>query len=358
MRRSKCPSDARLPLSCRQAPGDPALTETLAMWTYRRRASHRRALTLLHAAVVVLVSVAACPGPAKEPAVPRPVRPSKQARVITGFAVTGELPGTQALRMRAPEAVAVDHRGDVVIADTGNHRVLVVGRDGELVDEFGGYGWDADRLDTPGDVCVYRGFYTYVLDEGNRRVVRYDVDGDYVDVVVAEGDAGSPVAIAVGTSGGLLLVDADTQSVLSYSQFDERLTPFGRFGLDAGGLVSPVAVAVGPSREVAVADPGRSSVEVYDEFGASLYALSSPDTLAPSDIAFDSFGNVLVVDERHNRLLAFPAGGGPSTASLAGEAGFRPTAVATGVMGELVVLDGGAGRIQVIETVYGADARR
>ncbi len=330
------------------------------MWTYRRRASRRRALTPLRAAAAVLVlvaAVAASPAPADDAAVRRTARPSKQAQAIKALIVSGELPGTGALRMRTPEAVAVDHRGDVVIADTGNHRVLVVGRDGKLVDEFGGYGWDADRLDTPSDVCVYKGFYTYVLDEGNRRVVRYDVDGDYVDLVVAEGDAGSPVSVAVGSAGGLLLVDADTQSVLSYSQFDEKLTPFGRFGLDAGGLLAPADVAVGPSREVAVADPGRSSVEVFDEFGASLYSLSSPDTLTPSDVAFDASGNVLVIDARHNRLLAFPAGGGPHTASLNGEGSFRMTAVAPGVAGELVVLDGAAGRVQLIETVYAADAR-
>ena len=330
------------------------------MWTYRRRTSHRRALTLFRVMAAVLVSVAATaarPALADDAAPPRPVRPSRPGRVITELVVTGELRGTSELGMRAPEAVALDHRGNVVIVDTGNHRVLVVGPDGTLVDEFGGYGWDADRLDTPSDVCVYQGFYTYVLDEGNRRVTRYDVDGDYVDIVVAEGEAGSPVSIAVGPAGGLLLVDADTQSVLSYSQFDEVLSPFGRFGLDAGGLLAPSDVAVGPSREVAIADPRRFSVEVFDEFGASLYSISLPDTLEPEDIAFGARGNVLVIDGRRNRLLAFPAGGGPPTASLSGAGDFRFTAVAPGVAGELVALDGGAGRVQLIEIVYGADAR-
>ena len=334
------------------------------MWTYRTGSFHVKSTMPLHvvSAALVLCAAAAASAqsldavPARVPAT-GPGRATVAGHSVTELRVSADLPGTGELGMRAPEAVALDHRGNVVIADTGNHRVLVVGRDGSLVDEFGGYGWDADRLDTPSDVCVYEGFYTYVLDEGNRRVARYDVQGDYVDLVITEGEAGSPVSLSVGSAGGLLLVDADTQSVLSYSQFDEKLEPVGRFGLDAGGLLAPGDVAVGPSREVAVADPGQFSVEVFDEFGAALHSISSPDTLVPLDVAFDRRGNILVVDGLHNRLLAFPAGGGAYTAALSGGELFRFAAVAAGAEGELVALDDGAGRVWLIEMVYGADAR-
>ena len=325
-------------------------------WRGRFRRPPHTAARVVTAVLVAAVVAAALPARAGGASVPRLMTSWRRARVVTGFSVLDELPGTGELGMRAPEAVAMDHRGNVVIADTGNHRVLVVARDGTLVDEFGGYGWDVDRLDTPSDVSVYRGFYTYVLDEGNRRVARYDVEGDYVDLVVTEDEAGSPVAIAVGTAGGLLLVDTDSQSVLSYSQFDEALEPVGRFGLDRGGLLAPSDVAAGPSREIAVADPGRFSVEIFDEFGAPLYSVSAPDTLEPRDIAFDAFGNVLVVDARHNRVLAFPAGGGPHTTSLSGLPDFRFTAIALGVAGELIALDGETGRVQLIEIAYDADA--
>ncbi len=328
------------------------------MWTDWRRRFRQPLLTVVGAVMVVTVAAVATPARAGDAAVPRPVPSPWRARVATGFLVLDELPGTGELGMRVPAAVAVDHRGNVVIADTGNHRVLVIGRDGTLLQEFGGYGWDEDRLDTPSDVSVYRGFYVYVLDEGNRRVARYDVEGDYVDLVVAEDEAGSPVAIAVVKAGGLLLVDTDTQSVLSFSQFDETMTPVGWFGVGEGGLLAPSDVAVGPSREIAVADPGRFSVEVFDEFGAPLYSLSAPDTLEPGDVAFDARGNVLVVDARHNRVLAFPAGGGPHTTSLPGDTGFRFTAIALGPAGELAALDGETGRVQLIEIVYGADASR
>ncbi len=325
-------------------------------WRSRFRRPPLTAVRVVAAVLAAVVVTAALPSRARHAAVPRPMDSSARTRDVTGLLALDELPGTGELGMREPAAVAMDHRGNVVIADTGNHRVLVIGRDGTLLQEFGGYGWDAGRLDTPSDVCVYRGFYTYVLDEGNRRVARYDVEGNYVGLVVTEDEAGSPVAIAVVKAGGLLLVDTDTQSVLSFSQFDEALEPLGWFGVDEGGLLAPSDVAAGPSREVAVADAGRFSVEVFDEFGAPLYSLSAPDTLEPRDVAFDAHGNVLVVDARHNRVLAFPAGGGPHTTSLPGDTGFRFTAIALGPAGELAALDGETGRVQLIEIIYDADA--
>ena len=150
---------------------------------------------------------------------------------------------------RSPAAIAVDHRGDLLVADTGNHRVVILDSVGRVLGEYGGYGWDEGQFDGPSDLSIYAGFFTYVLDRGNRRVVRFDVDGLYVDEIVSEGEAGSPVAIAVGRSGELLLVDEDSQSVLLRSQFDEQLEPFGRFGAVEGGLVRPTAIDVGPRRD-------------------------------------------------------------------------------------------------------------
>ena len=63
-----------------------------------------------------------------------------------------------------------------------------------------------------------------------------------------------------------------------------------------------------------------------------------------------------MVDARHNRVLAFPAGGGPHTTSLPGDTGFRFTAIALGPAGELAALDGETGRVQLIEIIYDADA--
>lgn len=260
-----------------------------------------------------------------------------------------------------PGDLAVDHRGDLVVADTGNHRVLVLSPEGETLLEFGGYGWEEGRFDGPSDVAVYPGFYVYVLDRGNRRVQRFDADGDYVDMPLDEDEAGSPTGIEVGAAGELLVVDEDSQVVRVFSQFDEALEPIGHFGPKDGGLVSPTAIAVGPSREIAVADPGRGGVEIFDEFGTHLRSISAADTLVPSAVVFDSRGNLVVADAGRGRVVAYVGTSGLGTASIGREdlgPAFEPAGLAFTPAGDLVVLDAGDGRIVRLRVGYGGDATR
>ncbi len=272
---------------------------------------------------------------------------------VTAFVPAGVVEPPDSWELRRPSSVAVDHRGQILIADTGDHRVVGMTADGDAVLEFGGYGWDEGQFDGPTDLAVYGGFFTYVLDEGNRRVERFDVYGDYIDLVVGEGDAGSPVAIAVGRSGELYIIDADSQSILVQSQFQEALAPVGQFGTGAGGLVRPIAVAVGPRGEIGVADPGRASVVVFDEFGTELYEIELPDTLAATDLVLDPWSCAVVVEPGARRVVAYPPGGGAPTASLDLEDGFVPVSIAIDEAGSLYVLDGGLGRVLVLETTHG-----
>jgi len=321
----------------------------------KRYTQSARRVVLIRAPAALLALALACAPVGRSAAVEGRRLPgrSDRAACVVGFRVLGEIPGSDAWALSSPEALAVDHRGDILIADTGNHRVLVVAETGEIVAEFGGYGWSEGLFDTPSDLAIYAGFYTYVLDEGNRRVQRFNVDGDFVDVVVDSDEAGSPVSLAVGQAGDLLLVDADSQTVLVRSQFDEPLAAIGRFGGGEGGLVSPRGVAWGPSRSVAVADPERGAVEVFDEFGSRLFALGAADTLLPADVLFDPGGSPILNDLGRARVLAYPPRGGAPTASFEGGETFVPTALAIDLEGRLLVLDGERGRILLIEMIHG-----
>ena len=305
--------------------------------------SARRAVVSATAVAVVLAALAV-PGSAA----------GRSAGVIDSFelveTVSLELPdGASALA-----AVAVDHRGRFLVADAGRHIVAFYGENGAFGGDFGGFGWEGGSLDGPTDLAVLAGFNIYVLDEGNRRVVRFDESGDYVGEMVSEGDAGTPVGIALGPGGALYVVDIDSGTVLVRSQFDEALTPFGRFGAGEGGLVGPSDVAVGPGLELAVVDRGRRSVPVFDQFGAELGAASAPDTLDPVAALFDRRGNLIVADAGRTRLIAYAPNGYEITAQFdmtKAASGFEPRSMAWGAGDEIVVLDGRGGRVARVRPV-------
>lgn len=56
--------------------------------------------------------------------------------------------------LRAPRALAVAPAGEVYVADTGNHRIMVYAADGTLRRAFGHLGDSAGELDLPRDVAV------------------------------------------------------------------------------------------------------------------------------------------------------------------------------------------------------------
>ncbi len=308
------------------------------------------------AAVLVAVflpysSTALAQSPSDAGPVARPGEPC-----VVAFEYIEDVPKAARWGLTTPQSIGVDHRGHLVIADTGNHRIVVVTRRGVLVREIGGYGWDPDQFDSPGDLSIVPGFYIYVLDTNNRRIQRFDVDGNFLDLGKLETWSGSPVGIDVRRTGEILIVDADSQTVLTITQFAELLEPVGEFGLGTGGLVEPRDVASGRSREIAVADPLRATVEVFDEFGTHLYAVSTADTLATEEVLFDRHGNLLVADVRHGRILAYPPGGETPTASLDGRAlGLVwPSGLAIDERTDtLYVLDREVPRVLAIEIVYG-----
>jgi len=260
-----------------------------------------------------------------------------------------------ALGLDRPSALAVDDHDRFYVVDGGNDRVLIVAPDGSLERELGGYGWGEDRLAGPLDIAVDPGIASYVLDWGNRRVVEYDAEGDYLGVVLDEALLGEPMGLDFGSGGELLVADADAQLVRVFSQFGEPLDPIGSFGGEAGGLVGPTRVAMGPGREVAVSDPLSSEVKLYDEFGSLLVTMTTGASFAPAALVFDPLGRLAVADPVAGTVSLFDCSNGSLVAAVGRDA-LGPSAAPTGLAidrtGRLLVLAGPPERILAFALEY------
>ncbi|WP_290061405.1 NHL repeat-containing protein [Amycolatopsis solani] len=159
-------------------------------------------------------------------------------------------PGSGPGRFRAPSGIAVDARGRVWGADTGNDRVQAFTRDGDLVRVIAG------RLKAPEGIAVDAAGNVYVADTGNRRVVQYTWWGGFVR---GFGDFGRPRAVAVDPAGRLLVDDGGR-----VARFDTR----------TGAALADAAEWAGSPRDSAgdgvggvwVADTGNHRIV---HFGAS-----------------------------------------------------------------------------------------
>mmetsp|Transcript_58033 Transcript_58033/g.129510 ORF Transcript_58033/g.129510 Transcript_58033/m.129510 type:complete len:538 (-) Transcript_58033:66-1679(-) len=107
----------------------------------------------------------------------RKITPEGEVTTLAGMGVEGYVdgPGVQA-KFHCPEGVAVDGDGNVIVADTENHRIRMVRPDGQVSTIVGGDMGFADgalenaRFHTPTDVSVDGDGKIVVLDYSNFRI--------------------------------------------------------------------------------------------------------------------------------------------------------------------------------------------
>jgi DNA-binding beta-propeller fold protein YncE len=87
--------------------------------------------------------------------------------------------GTEAGALNAPEDLFVDRHDRLYVADTGNHRILMMDRDFRLLRVYG----DADgpgRLNAPKGVYVDEEGVVYVADTNHKRIAVFAPDGAFL----------------------------------------------------------------------------------------------------------------------------------------------------------------------------------
>lgn len=192
------------------------------------------------------------------------------------------------------QALAVDPRGRLYVADAARDVVEVLGPRGQGRTVLGGSGTRAGEFDLPSDVDPTNGQLILVADTYNGRIQRFSEEGQYLESLsigrldrsqgeewtfqddqdggAVQGDS-RPVAVAQDDDGSLFVLDAHTRRLLTWSDL-------GRSGQisEAGGgrLEDPIALAVDDNQRVYVADAEKETVLMYDTFGTFLRRVSVP----------------------------------------------------------------------------------
>ncbi len=286
-----------------------------------------------------------------------------QASEVGAMANAGGAPSARTLS--SPRAVFADPT-HVLVADTGNHRVLVFDRTSPAEDAVRVLGQGnfaaaspnrggsptAGTLNTPTSVWS-DGTRVVVADTSNHRVLVWNsfptVDGQPADVVVGQDAADAalpnrgftaPSAATLSAPAGVL-VEGDALYVSDTG--NNRVLRFASFPTRSGGDASSVLGQVDFKSRFAAADPDDRA------------ALAGPTALA-SDGA-----SLYVVDRDMNRVVSFPLpadGGlaeGPIVAAATGAALSAPGGVAAERTGRftsrLYVGDTGEDRVLLLSPV-------
>ena len=304
-----------------------------------------------------------------------------QSDFATTTANTGAFPQASPNSLSGPADVKVDQNGNVIVADTGNNRVLEFAPNAKSASRVWGQSDfvsnGANQIKPASISFPYHmaidyssaPFALYVSDTANNRVlvwkdsVRFR-NGDPADLVVGQPNLRTGVA------------NVDTQGSPNPSRTS---------------LSGPTGIAVNPNDgTLYVADAGNNRVLRYPrpvnqsgriapdvvigqmDFTSSLSAAVNATSLnAPGGVAFGPNGDLFVADSGNNRVLEFPAGAGNGAAAVRvfGQPGMttavRPTQVSAQTLaapqgiavdpaGNLYVADAGTNRVLIFPNTQNA----
>ncbi len=165
-------------------------------------------------------------------------------------------------RVRSPHAVAINEKGTVYVADTGNRRVDAFSPDGSFVfaigPELGTY-----ELQEPIGLAWDGAGFIYILDRKLKKVFKCEPSGGFVTAWGEEGlGAGQlkdPVSIAYDGFAYVYVLDQEARRVSVFGKDGAWVTDFFAGGEEERNLQRPTALAVQGDRLI-ISDPAKGKV--------------------------------------------------------------------------------------------------
>jgi sugar lactone lactonase YvrE len=182
--------------------------------------------------------------------------------------------------LNAPRSIAIGKNNDLYVADSRNHRILHIGADGSLIKEWGTF---ADQqqgnapmgtFNEPWGVAVGPDGSVYVSDTWNHRVQKFAADGKPIkmwgqygqpvpEVPESKSSFWGPRGIAVDAQGRVYVADTGNKRIVVFDSDGNYLTEFGTAGMDPGQFDEPVGVAIGPDGTVYVTDTWNQRIQSF-----------------------------------------------------------------------------------------------
>lgn len=243
--------------------------------------------------------------------------PAVEAQAAETLAVSGVIGarGTEPGQLDHPIDLTLDAAGNVIVADTQNHRVQKFGPDGTLVwsrgKAGGSFGAGNGEFNEPKDVAVAPDGTILVADAGNDRIQRLrPEDGGFL----AKYDlAFGPQGISVDADGAIFLADTSNNRVHRANAAGTVTRTWGGAGAGPGQFNSPFDVSAAGGF-VYVADGSNHRVQKFTTDGAFVTAWGREgekpgELMKPIGVSATSDGRVYVIDQQLARLDVYDSDG-------------------------------------------------
>lgn len=168
-----------------------------------------------------------------------------------------------------PCGLALDPRsGNIFVADSKAHQVVVLDPTGHLIERIGFRGEALGEFNAPTHVALDNVGRLYVSDALNCRIQRFKADLTPDMQFGRRGDMpgyfARPKGVALDSQGHLYAVDANFEAIQVFDEAGRLLLSFGNEGQNPGEFWMPASIYIDANDRLWVADSYNRRIQVFD----------------------------------------------------------------------------------------------
>lgn len=187
-------------------------------------------------------------------------------------------------RFMWPTSLALDHIGNVYVADEWYNRISIFTGDGDWLGKWGTSGAGDGELNRPSGMAFDMENNLYVVDSLNHRVQKFTADGRFIarwgTVGSGAGEFNMPWGIDIDTQGHVYVSDWRNDRIQKFTADGHFLMQFGTAGAGDGELNRPTGIAVDHAGVIYVADWHNDRLQVFDADGSFITKLTGEATVS------------------------------------------------------------------------------
>ena len=221
--------------------------------------------------------------------------------------------------VKRPWGVAINQKGEVVVAEWGGDRVFVFSLSGEKLRCFGTHGSGPGEVWYPREVAVDGEGNILVADSQNHRIQRFTSEGQFLTSVGTEGSGHLQFYFPTGgvfnaSNNKVYVTDTDNHHIQVLNCDLTFSSTFGRRGSGKGQFKDIRGIACDSTGKVYVADRFNHHVQVFTAEGKFLHMFGRRgqgrgELDGPVGVAIDTSGMVYVGERGNHRVSVFTSEG-------------------------------------------------
>ena len=201
--------------------------------------------------------------------------------------------------------------GDIIIADTDNHRIQVFDCNGVFKLKMGEKGSLPHHLNHPMCVAMTMDGNIAVTDSVNASIKIFSQEGSFLIEHTCGGVFDFPYGIAISSENFFVVTDLCKHSIMVIYPSGSVCRQFGKYGDGLLEFDHPYHVALTPENHIVIADSGNSAIKIFNiegkllrKFGMYDFRLFNEQFLLLQGLCIDSDSNIILIGNNTIYIVA------------------------------------------------------